>query len=67
MIASKNKQFNQYIMGLLKAGWTLDKKGKHSKLFTPDGRLAAVVSYTPSDGKRGLLNLKAAIRRRVYG
>lgn len=67
MIASKNKQFNQYIMGLLKQGWLLEKGKKHSKLLTPDNRLAAWISYTPSDGKRGLLNLKAEIKRRVYG
>lgn len=67
MIVSKNKAFNQFIQSLLKSGWRIERGKKHAKLLTPDDRLAAWVSFTPSDDKRGLLNLKSEIKRRLCG
>lgn len=45
-----------------KAGWTLERGGKHPKLRSPTGQVIPLPS-TPAAGKRGLANKRAELRR----
>lgn len=65
MRVSNNKQYNDFVTKLLRAGWTIIRKGKHHKLLTPEGKIAGWVSTSPSDGYRGFLNFKSEVLRRA--
>lgn len=66
MRVSNDKNYNEFVTGLIKSGWSLIKKGKHHKLLTPEGKIAGWVSTSPSDRHRGFLNFKSEVLRRAY-
>jgi hypothetical protein len=58
---SSNKDVNDLVRELLRAGWT-HERGRHNKLFTPCRRRFVVFSVSPSD-RRDLQNMRRDIRR----
>lgn len=65
MRVSQDKRYNEFITGLLREGWQLTRSKKHYKLLTPDGRIAGFVSTSPGDRRRGFLNFRQEVRRRL--
>ncbi|MCA7885517.1 MULTISPECIES: hypothetical protein [Burkholderia] len=58
---SKNRDVNDYISGLVRAGWTFTKgSGGHGKITAPNGRRWGVPS-TPGDW-RALPNLRRDLK-----
>lgn len=55
---STDKDFNRFIAGLVRTGWTFQPKGhrKHAKLIAPNGR-SLTIAGSPSDW-RALRNLR---------
>ncbi len=60
---TQNKDLNQYLKKLIDAGWELESRGRHIKLFFPNsGWVFVMVPKSPSD-LRSLKNLKAKVRQ----
>ncbi len=60
---TQNKDLNQYLKKLTDAGWELESRGRHIKLFFPDsGWPFVMVPKSPSD-MRSINNLKAKVRQ----
>lgn len=54
-----------YLRELTRAGWSLERTGKHRVLRSPDGK-SLVVSQTASD-RRAMLNIRTQVRRLERG
>lgn len=65
MCFSKDKNINQLALSLIQRGWTY-AKGRHYKLFPPNGCGMVVVPTTPSD-RRAFLNFRSMVRQRLSG
>lgn len=63
MYFSKDKDINQLVRELLQLGWTY-VKGRHYKLYPPNGSSMLVVPSTPSD-RRAFLNFRNDVRQRL--
>lgn len=60
---TQNKDLNQYLKTLTDAGWELECRGRHLKLFFPkSGRPFVMVPKSPSD-MRSINNIKAKVRQ----
>lgn len=62
---SKNKDINQVVIQLLELGWTY-AKGRHYKLFPPNGCGMVIVPTTPGD-RRAFQNFRRDVRQRLLG
>lgn len=60
MYFSKNKDINKLARSLLAVGWTF-AKGRHYKLFPPNGCGMVIVPTTPGD-RRALQNFRRDVR-----
>ncbi len=65
MYFSKDKDINQLVLKLLRLGWTY-AKGRHYKIFPPNGHSMLVVPSTPSD-RRAFKNFRRDVRHRLSG
>lgn len=65
MYFSKNKDINQLTHELVQDGWTY-ARGRHFKLFPPDGCGMVIVPSTPGD-RRAFLNFRRDVRQRLLG
>lgn len=62
---SKNKDINKLVLDLIQLGWRCSK-GRHYKLFPPNGCGMVIVPSTPGDC-RALQNFRRDIRQRLRG
>ncbi len=58
---SNDKDINLLIKGMIRSGWRFER-GRHGKLYHPEGAGFVTFPKTPSD-HRSLLNLRRDIRR----
>ncbi|QFU00986.1 hypothetical protein FIU83_04995 [Halomonas sp. THAF5a] len=65
MYFSKDKDINQLAVKLLRLGWTY-AKGRHYKLYPPNGCGMVIVPTTPSD-RRAFQNFRRDVRQRLRG
>jgi hypothetical protein len=65
MYFSKNKDINELVLKLLQRGWTY-AKGRHYKLFPPNGFGMVIVPTTPGD-RRAFQNFRRDVRQRLRG
>lgn len=65
MYFSKNKDINKLVLNLLQLGWRY-AKGRHYKLFPPNGCGMVIVPCTPGDC-RAFQNLRRDVRQRLRG
>ncbi|MNR18447.1 hypothetical protein D3C85_1351760 [compost metagenome] len=65
MYFSKDKDINQLVLELLQLGWSC-AKGRHYKLFPPNGCGMVIVPSTPGDC-RAFQNFRHAVRQRLCG
>lgn len=63
MYFSKDKDINKLVRKLLQLGWTY-VKGRHYKLYPPNGSSMLVVPSTPSD-RRAFQNFRSDVRHRL--
>ncbi|WP_346796317.1 hypothetical protein R5M92_12700 [Halomonas sp. Bachu 37] len=64
MYFSKNKDINQLVRELLLLGWTY-AKGRHYKLFPPNGCGMVIVPTTPGD-RRAFQNFRRDVRKHLH-
>lgn len=57
-----SKDHAQLVKKAKKQGWTVQYKGKHPRLVSPDGSYFVVMPLTASD-HRSFLNTRAELRR----
>lgn len=62
---SRDKDINQLVQDLIRLGWTYSK-GRHYKLYAPDGSGVVIVPFTPSD-RRAFQNFRRDVRHRLRG
>ncbi|BCR26327.1 MULTISPECIES: hypothetical protein [Pseudomonadaceae] len=65
MYFSKNKDINKLALKLLQLGWSY-AKGRHYKLFPPNGCGMVIVPGTPGDC-RAFQNFRRDVRQRLRG
>lgn len=65
MYFSKDKDINQLVSELLQFGWSY-AKGRHYKLFPPNGCGMVIVPTTPGDW-RAFQNFRRDVRQRLRG
>lgn len=65
MYFSKNKDINKLVLDLLQLGWSY-AKGRHYKLFSPNGCGMVIVPSTPGDC-RAFQNFRRDVRQRLRG
>ena len=65
MYFSKNKEINQLVQELIQFGWSY-AKGRHYKLFPPNGWGMVIVPGTPGDW-RAFQNFRRDVRQRLRG
>ena len=65
MYFRKNKDINLLVLELLQLGWRY-AKGRHYKLFPPNGCGMVIVPCTPGD-HRALQNFRRDVRQRLRG
>lgn len=65
MYFSKNKDINKLVLDLLQLGWSY-ARGRHYKLFPPNGSGMVIVPGTPGDC-RAFQNFRRDVRQRLRG
>mgnify|MGYP003600431921 CR=1 FL=1 len=65
MYFSKNKEIDQLVQKLIQFGWSY-AKGRHYKLFPPNGCGMVIVPGTPGD-RRAFQNFRRDVRHRLHG
>ncbi len=60
---TQNKDLNQYLKKLVDAGWELESRGSHIKLFFPDSGWPFVTAPKSPSDMRSINNLKAKVRQ----